>query len=95
MVGEVVLLAVLEDEETVRLQQVVLEDQVGYLRQLLQGIGWVGEDHVELLAARFEKAEHIAADQQIVVHLEVVHTCLDPPCVVAVHLHACDRCAAA
>ena len=51
MGGEVVVLAVLEDEDAFGGEDVLLEDEVGYLRQFLQGVGRVGEDEVKLLSA--------------------------------------------
>lgn len=62
MAGEVVGLAMLEDEDAVGLQQVVGEDEVGNGGQLFQNIGWVGEDEVELLTAALHETEHIATD---------------------------------
>ena len=51
MLREIVVLAVLEDEDALRLQQAMLEDEIGNSGQLLQGIGRVGKDEVELLVA--------------------------------------------
>ena len=51
MGGEVVVLAVLEDEDAFGGEDVLLEDEVGYLRQFLEGVGRVGEDEVKLLSA--------------------------------------------
>ena len=42
--------------------------EVWYLRQLLQGIGWVGKDEVILLLARFDEAEGIGTENPAVVH---------------------------
>ena len=60
--GEVVVLAMLEDKHAFRLQQVALEDEARNLGQLLQGIGWIGEDEIKLLFARLDKAERITPD---------------------------------
>ena len=51
MGGEVVVLAMFEDEDAFGSEDVLLEYEVGYLWQFLQRIGRVGEDEVELLAA--------------------------------------------
>jgi hypothetical protein len=51
MLGEIMLLAMLEDKDSFRLEERLLEDEVGNLGQLLQGIGRVGKNEVELLAA--------------------------------------------
>ena len=49
--GEVVVLAMFEDEDAFGSKDVLLEYEVGYLGQFLEGIGRVGEDKVELLSA--------------------------------------------
>ena len=51
MLGEVVGLAVLEDEEAVGLEEVPAEDDVGEFGDLRQDVWRVGKDEVELLAA--------------------------------------------
>ena len=51
MGGEVVVLAVLEDEDAFGGKEFLLEDKVGYLRQFLQCVGRVGKDEVKLLSA--------------------------------------------
>ena len=51
MGGEVMVLAMLEYEDTVGGKDALGEDHVGNLRQLLQGVWRVGEDKVKLLAA--------------------------------------------
>ena len=62
MGGEVVLLAVLEHEDAALLQQVAIQDEVGDVGELGQRVGRVGKDEVELLVARLQEAEHVAAD---------------------------------
>ena len=51
MGGEVVVLAVLEDEDAFGGEEFLLEDKVGYLRQFLQCVWRVGKDEVKLLPA--------------------------------------------
>ena len=51
MGGEVIILAMLEDENAFGSKNVLLEYEVGNLRQFLECIGRVGEDEVELLTA--------------------------------------------
>ena len=48
---EVVVLAMLEDEEAVGGKDVFLENEVGNLRQLRQGVGRIGKDEVKLAMA--------------------------------------------
>lgn len=62
MLGEVVILAVLEDEETVGLQQSALDDEVGQRGEFFQRIGRVGKDEVELLMAGLDESEDISAE---------------------------------
>ena len=61
MLREIVVLAVLEDEDALRLQQAMSEDEIGNGGQLLQGIGRVGKDKVELLVAGLNVTEYIGA----------------------------------
>ena len=51
MLGEIVVLAVFEDEEPVGLEQTALDDEVGQCGEFLEGVGRVGKDEVELLFA--------------------------------------------
>lgn len=95
MGGEVVVLAVLEDEDAVGLEQAVLEHEVGNGGQLGQCVGRVGEDEVELLVARLEEAEHVAAHEYVVARVELLHALGDEGSVVAVFLHAHHLLAAA
>lgn len=62
IVGEVIVLAVLEDEDAVVLQQSAFENEAGDGRQFLQGIGRIGEDEIILLLAGLDIAEYIAPD---------------------------------
>ena len=51
MVGEVIVLAMLEDEDALLVEQVAIQYQVGNLWQLLQSVWRVGKDEVKLLVA--------------------------------------------
>ena len=62
MLREVVVLAVLEDEDAVLLQESLFENKVGNGGQFLQGVWRVGKDEVELQFAGFEEAEDIAPE---------------------------------
>ena len=62
VLGEVVVLAVFQTEDAVGQEQLALENEVGQGGDLLQGVGWVGKNEVELLVAGFEKAEHVATN---------------------------------
>lgn len=51
MVGEVVVLAVLEDEDAIFFQEIATQYEVGNLGQFGQGIRGVCEDEMKLLMA--------------------------------------------
>ncbi len=94
MIGEVVMLAMLKDEEPVGLQQVFLQDQIGDLRQLIEGVGGIGEDDVELLMATLQETEYVATDENIVLLTDLLKTLTDEGCMISVGLHADDMAAA-
>ena len=62
MMGEIVSLAVLEDEEAVGLEEVAAEDDVRKFGYLRQDVWRVGKDEVELLAALGDILESVAAN---------------------------------
>ena len=95
IVGEVVILAVLKHKDAIVLQEALLEDQRGDGGQFLQGIGRVGKDEVELLLARFDKAEHVATDGHTHLGVELLQTLLDEAVVVAILFDADHMTAAA
>ena len=90
MGGEVVVFAVLEDKKTAGPEQPVTEQQVGNQRQLLQRVGRVGKDEVELLPARLDEAEGVGPQGQRlgVGHVQPVYAVADETVVVAVELYA-------
>ena len=51
-----------EDEDAFGSKDVLLEYEVGYLGQFLEGVGRVGKDEIKLLSARFDESEYIATD---------------------------------
>ena len=92
MLREIVVLAVLEDKDALRLQQTVLEDEVGNSGQLLQGIGRVGKDEVELLVAGLNVTEDIGAKtlniERISLPFQLFDALQDEAVMVAVLLYA-------
>ena len=62
--GEIVLLAVLKDEDAIFSQQSALEDQRWDCRKLLQRIRRVGKNKIKLLLTRLYEAEDITTDGQ-------------------------------
>ena len=60
---EVLVFAMLEDEDAAFGQQSLFKDECWNGGQFLQGVRRVGKDKVELLFARLDEAEGIAADR--------------------------------
>ena len=87
MGGEVVILAMLEDEDAIRGKDALVEDKVGDLRQLLESVGWIGKDEVKLLSARLDETEDIAADGSAHICAEFLQTLGYEGMVVAVGLN--------
>ena len=75
-------------QHAVLLQQIPLKNQVGNLWQFRQCIWRVGKDHVKLLVACSDKAEHVAADGDATVCAQFLQTLFDKSMMVAVGLHA-------
>ena len=71
MLGEVMVLAVLQDEPSVGLEQLLLEDQIGQGRQLLQGIRRIGIDEIETDMTGVQEPEHIAAHDTQIMNTEL------------------------
>lgn len=67
MAGKIIVLAMLQDEDSTFLQQIARHDNIGNFFQIGQGIGRVGKDEVKLLIATDQITEHIATNR---------HTCL-------------------
>ena len=92
MGGKVVILAVLEDEDAVGLEQGLFKDEGGNLGQLFQGVGGIGEDEVEGRVAAFEKTEHVGSHalhvEAVAFALQFLYALLNETVVVAVHLDA-------
>ena len=58
MVGEVVVLAMFEDEDASLVEQVAFENQLGYLGQFLECNRRVGKDAVDILMTAHKEAAH-------------------------------------
>lgn len=84
---EVVVFAMLEDEDAIGLQQSTIYHQVGHGRQFWQRIGWIGKDQVKRLVTRLDKAEHIATDEDMVLSAYLLDTLLDEACMIAIFLN--------
>ena len=68
MLFELVFARMLEDEDAVVGEDIAGEDDVGQLRQVLEGVGRVGKDDVESFVGTFQEVEDIGADSMEVVH---------------------------
>lgn len=90
MLGEVVLLAVLEDEEAAGLEEWAGEDDVGQFGDLRQDVRRVGKDEVELLAALCHVLKGIGANGKGCGVLQLVEELLDEAMVTDIELHADD-----
>lgn len=49
-----ILTRMFKDEDAIVVKQMIVENKVGEFREVGGGIGWVGEDDVELLIGTFE-----------------------------------------
>ena len=90
MVGKIVVLAMLENEDALFVEKIAIEYEVWNLRKLLQRVWRIGKDEIELLLAGSQEAEYIAANQKIPVFAQFLETLADEVGVVAVCLYADD-----
>ena len=88
MVGEIVVLAMLENEDALFVQKIAIEYEVWNLGKLLQRVWRIGKDEIELLLAGSQEAEYIAANQKIPVFAQFLETLADEVGMVAVGLYA-------
>ena len=82
------VLAMFKDEYTLRLQQLLLDDEVWNLRQFLQRIGRICKDEVKLLVTRLQESEHITTYRYTRLAVQFLQTLLDEVMVVTIHFHA-------
>lgn len=90
MVSKTQVLAVLQYEKTVWLQDVVPEDQVGYLRKLGQGVWRVCKDEVELFLAFPDVLEHVTFKRETFVCFHLIHDFPDECVVLRVFFYGND-----
>ena len=88
MVGEIVVLAMLENEDALFVEKIAIEYEVWNLGELLQCVWRIGKDEIELLFAGSQEAEYIAANQKIPVFAQFLETLADEVGMVAVGLYA-------
>ena len=59
-----------EDEDAFGSEDVLLEYEVGYLGQFLEGVGGISKDEIKLLSARLDESEYIATDRSAHIGVE-------------------------
>lgn len=59
MLGEIIVFAMLKDEDASFVEIVAIQNEVWNLRQLLQSVWRIGKDKVKLLLAGLQKTEYI------------------------------------
>lgn len=77
MAGEIIILAMLQDEDSTFLQQIARHDNIGNFFQIGQGIGRVGKDEVKLLIAPSQIAKHITTNRYTRLILQFLQETLD------------------
>ena len=77
MLGEVMVLAMLKDQETALAQKITLQNHIGKFGNLLQHIRGISKDEVELLPALADVLEHIALNGDGRKVLQLVDKLLD------------------
>lgn len=89
---EIVILAMLENEDAFRLQEVALEDETGDCREFSQSVWRIGEDKVKLLLARFDEAKDISSERYCILLscVKFLQTLLDEAVMVFVGFDADD-----
>lgn len=87
MAGEIIVLAMLQDEDAAFLQQIARHDDIGDFFQIWQGIGRVGKDEVKLLIAPSQIAKHIATNRHTRLILQFFQKALDETMMKAVLLN--------
>lgn len=90
MLGEVVLLAVLEDKEAIGFEEWARQDDVGQFGDLRQSIRRIGKDEVELFMALGNKLKGVGADGEGCGVLQLVEELLDEAVVAYIEFNADD-----
>ena len=94
MLGEIIILAMFENEDSIFVQQVAIQYEVWNLRKFLQRVWRIGKDEIKLLLAGSQEAEHIATNQKILVFAQFLEALSDEVGMVAVCFYADDTLAA-
>ena len=97
---EVVLLAMLEDEDAIVFQEPLLKDETGNRGKgnrgkFFQGVRGISKDEIKLLLTGFDESEHVTTDRQDLRCIsEFLQTILDETVVITIQFDA-DHLAAA
>ena len=94
MLGEIIILAMFENEDAALVQKVTIQNEVWNLWEFLQSVRWIGKDEIKLLLAGSQEAEHIATNQKILVFAQFLEALSDEVGMVAVCFYADDTLAA-
>ena len=94
MLGEIIILAMFENEDAIFVQKVTIQYEIWNLREFLQSVRWIGKDEIKLLLAGSQKTEHIATNQKILVFAQFLEALSDKVGMVAVCFYADDTLAA-
>ena len=81
---EVVVLAMLEDEEPIRRKEVLREDEIGNGWQFGEGIRRISKDEIELLMTALYESEDVALDQYMFIGTNLLHALCDETSVIPV-----------
>ena len=84
---KVEVFSMFQNENTFRLEQVVLKYQVGYACQFFQGIRRVSKDEIELQAAFLDVFEYIGSSRDALVRFDLAHDFADEGMVLRVFLY--------
>ena len=99
MLGEIIVLAMLEDEYATLLEQTFLcilaQYEVWNLRKVRQCVRRVGKDKVILALATLQESEHITTNERAVFIAELLQALPNERGMVAIHLHTCHVSASA
>ena len=94
MLGEIIILAMFENEDAALVQKVTIQNEVWNLWEFLQSVRWIGKDEIKLLLAGSQEAEHIATNQKILVFAQFLEALSDEVGMVAVSFYTDDTLAA-
>ena len=88
MLREIIVFAMLKDEDASFVEIVAIQNEVWNLRQLLQGVWRISKDKVKLLLAGLQKTEYITTNQNILVFAQLLETLAYEVGMIAVCLYA-------